>query len=586
MDRLFQESESHNNVSKLHQGMSDRFSGLGSLTIKIFLPLLIILSTVTLFVMPINGYDHVSHLLWIKTFTDLIRAGVLIPRWLPNSFAGLGAPSFYFYPPLAYYLSAVVSIVGTSLSPTAIYHIVGAFATWGSFATFYYMLREFKVTSTRALVPSLIFAFAPYRFFDLYVRNGYGEHLGYMFVPLFFLGLIEILHSSKRLRDFVLLTLSWTAIILSNIPLFLVMAIASVITLLIFRPKPLFNAWLRAALAIFIGSGMAAYYLLPILHFKPYAQLDYVLSRDGPSDPTYYVRCLIAGVNTTLGLIGIGDTLVAIGVVVLFILARKRSREQPVSEESSFRMNLLRNAAWFCIFAQFLAIPYLTLPIWQNLLIMQLVQFTYRFDFLIVFWACVAAAFWDGDRRERILKWTLALWCVAGVGLAGINDLGLKLHLAVVSYTIYDPAEYAPACATRDVAGVIQFATQHAHDDYATPSPALTAGEHLSAMRKPEGGGVLQCKFVAPHTIVLHTFYWPNWKFTIAGREIPSAPIRDGRLSVVLPAGEYTADLSLVRLPIEKQSGNASLAFIGLFFIACIALKRNESTSTGRTREQ
>jgi hypothetical protein len=561
--------------------MSDRLNGLASLAIKIFLPLLILLSTVTLFVMPINGYDHVSHLIWIKSFADLIRAGVLIPRWLPDSFAGLGAPSFYFYPPLAYYLSAIVSILGSSLSPTAIYHIVGAFATWGSFATFYYMLRQFKVPSARAFVPSLIFAFAPYRFFDLYVRNGYGEHVGYMFVPLFFLGLIEILRSSKRLRDFALLTLSWSAIILSNVPLMFVIAIASLFTFLFIRPKQgLLRVWLRAGIAISIGSGIAAYYLLPILHFKPYAQLDYVLSRGGPNDPNYYIRCLLAGVNTTLGLLGITDTLVALAVITLFFLVRKHTDELPKSDESAFRMSLLRNAAWFCIVAQFLSIPYVSLPIWQNLLIMQLVQFTYRFDFLIVFWACVAAAFWDGDRQELVLKWGLVLWCFAGVALATINDVDFKIHLEVVSYTIYDPAEYAPACATRDVAGVIQFATQHAHDDYATPRPALATGEHLIATRKPEGGGVLQCQFTVPHTIVMHTFYWPNWRLSIAGRELPCTPIKDGRLSVRLPAGNYTCDLALVRSSIEVQSGFASLAFLGLFLIACILVKRYETAST------
>jgi hypothetical protein len=42
--------------------------------------------------------DHV----WASQFTELLREGVLYPRWLPWSHEGLGSPVVYYYPPLAF----------------------------------------------------------------------------------------------------------------------------------------------------------------------------------------------------------------------------------------------------------------------------------------------------------------------------------------------------------------------------------------------------------------------------------------------------------------------------------------------------
>src|SRR6202035_739078 len=60
------------------------------------------------FIVPIDGSDHHCQLAWLQEFPDLIRAGVFVPHWLPASFGNFGAPTFYFYPPFAYYLSAAV----------------------------------------------------------------------------------------------------------------------------------------------------------------------------------------------------------------------------------------------------------------------------------------------------------------------------------------------------------------------------------------------------------------------------------------------------------------------------------------------
>src|SRR5271156_5620799 len=54
---------------------------------------------------------------WSAQFTRMIEHGNPYPRWTPASFDGLGSPTFYFYPPLAFWgVAAVGGITGGSAS--------------------------------------------------------------------------------------------------------------------------------------------------------------------------------------------------------------------------------------------------------------------------------------------------------------------------------------------------------------------------------------------------------------------------------------------------------------------------------------
>src|SRR2546421_10864524 len=51
------------------------------------------------------------NLLWPEQFSALVRDGHLYPRWLPHAWSGLGNPTFYFYPPLFFWVSAAIDAV-------------------------------------------------------------------------------------------------------------------------------------------------------------------------------------------------------------------------------------------------------------------------------------------------------------------------------------------------------------------------------------------------------------------------------------------------------------------------------------------
>ena len=49
---------------------------------------------------------------WTRGFARALGEGVLYPRGLAGSFEGLGSPTFYFYPPFAFYLSGGLHLAG------------------------------------------------------------------------------------------------------------------------------------------------------------------------------------------------------------------------------------------------------------------------------------------------------------------------------------------------------------------------------------------------------------------------------------------------------------------------------------------
>lgn len=57
------------------------------------------------------SHSSPQNLTWGSQFADQIRGGVLYPRWLPDSFDGLGGPAFYFYAPVSFWVDALLSLV-------------------------------------------------------------------------------------------------------------------------------------------------------------------------------------------------------------------------------------------------------------------------------------------------------------------------------------------------------------------------------------------------------------------------------------------------------------------------------------------
>src|SRR4051812_30311540 len=101
-------------------------------SVAIVLAITVLLQIVAIFTSSVTGVDAPSQLSLESQFTQLVRSATLIPRWVPTGFYGFGAPSFYFYPPLAFYTSSIASVLTGQTDAVWLFKAVGLLATIGS----------------------------------------------------------------------------------------------------------------------------------------------------------------------------------------------------------------------------------------------------------------------------------------------------------------------------------------------------------------------------------------------------------------------------------------------------------------------
>ena len=191
---------------------------------------------------------------WLDQFADQLRAGHLYPRWLPEAHGGNGSPTFYFYPPLAFYLAAIPNLLGISdyASVVIAFGLGSAFQGWA-------MLR---LTGDRFL--AVVFMLLPYTLYDFYTRGALAEFVAIGWIPLIYLGLT---------RRPALLPFAYAGMIATHLPL------ALLASLFLIAPHLAVTLWKREDLrpkigGLALGILLAGLYLFPALALEGYRKGD------------------------------------------------------------------------------------------------------------------------------------------------------------------------------------------------------------------------------------------------------------------------------------------------------------------------
>ena len=207
---------------------------------------------------------------WADQFTAEIAGGNLYPRWLPLSNAGLGAPVFYYYPPMAFYLTAIFGLLGISTYGS----LIAAF--WASYAlsgvTAWHWLKHHSATPARPIVGALMFMAAPYHLFDFTRRGALAETVAIALIPVVAIGLRRVSEG----RGVILAALAYAGIICTHLPLALLASVFLVLPYALrhWRRLPQF------ALACGLGIGLAALYLLPALALEKHREVAMLYRSD------------------------------------------------------------------------------------------------------------------------------------------------------------------------------------------------------------------------------------------------------------------------------------------------------------------
>lgn len=205
-------------------------------------------------------------------FIECLNRGELPCRWSDSLGKGYGYPWFNYYPPMIYVIPAVLHLTGLSLilSLNLFTFLTFLLAAW----SMYLLVKELTKREDLGFLGSILYTLYPFHAINVFVRGVSAENLAWSFAPLLLLLLYRQAKSSQFVWNLPLLfaVLYLTHIISS----FVLTGLAFVWTLLIARVhrQKLGPALARLALAILVGLGMAAYFIVPALVEKNLVQSD------------------------------------------------------------------------------------------------------------------------------------------------------------------------------------------------------------------------------------------------------------------------------------------------------------------------
>ena len=220
-----------------------------------------------------SGHDFEFHMLsWMEVVAQW-KQGIALPRWAALAHWGYGEARFLFYPPVSWNLGALLG----KLFP---WKMVPGVFIWGAITASgwsMYLLARRWLSRADATFAATLYAANPYVIVIVYWRSALAELLTGCLFPLLLLCVIRA--EQDRVRTIVPLGLLVAAAWLINVPaavmltysLALLAATAAMVT----KDR---RGLVCAAAGVALGAGLAAFYLIPVIHEQSWVQIGEVLT--------------------------------------------------------------------------------------------------------------------------------------------------------------------------------------------------------------------------------------------------------------------------------------------------------------------
>ncbi len=413
---------------------------------------------------------------WTLQFGEALARGEWYPRWLPRSNDGFGSPTFYFYPPLAFYLSGAIHLLGVPVWQAI--NVAGLLALAASGLTMARWLREVGGHPAGAV----LFVVAPYHLGDFYTRAAFAEFVAYLWLPV-----IALAMTTRHRWSGPVLALAYAGLIGTHLPL------AVLTGVLLMPPLALHAAWRlgradlrflaeRAGWAL-LGVGLSAVYLVPALTLQSHTSMGQ--KRPAMFQPfTWSVWHVPEEFRTAL----LCFASIAAGGVVLAVAAAQRER--------SVRF-------WAGLTVGIAALAVGVVPWLWLLPVLKRVEFPWRTLALLEFAAITA---WAMRPPSRVLVGVALLVATFGIasqltwGVMAVRGSTLELRRQIAA-DLWDPPEYLPPTFRQRATEALDHSVDQARlRAFAVQRPGQTVYRQLDfpsweaeryGVRVPKGKGPL-----------------------------------------------------------------------------------------------
>lgn len=150
-----------------------------------------------------GGHDTLFHQMRLFNVVDALRGGQFPVRMGGYGYNGYGSAASVFYPDVFLYMPALMMLTGATVQCAMRVYIIAMHVI--SAAAMYVCARRIFQSRTASTCASVFYTLACYRLMDIYLRDALGEYTAMAVLPVFVLGLWEVVFGdAKRWRTLVL----------------------------------------------------------------------------------------------------------------------------------------------------------------------------------------------------------------------------------------------------------------------------------------------------------------------------------------------------------------------------------------------
>lgn len=554
----------------LMRKITHQFQGLAGNKFFVVLLLLAIIPAVFKLIRPgfYPMYDDMQ-VIRVQQMDVCIKDGQVPCRWVPDLGLGYGYPLYQYYAPLPYYFMEAIHLVGFSYINSV--KLGFMFSIIFASLAFYAFARHFFSKEASFLV-AFLYIYAPFRAQDLYVRGAMGELWGTVSVPFLLYGFEKLIKEKNR-----------GAFLVFSISVF-IFFISHNLTVLIFLPFIILWMLLRMfmlkrggeinvklAFSAFVGIGLAAFYIIPLIFEKNLVHIETLTSGYfGYLQHFLSIKQIFLAMNWGYGpsVLGSGDdAFLGIGPIHTLLAASGF-----FAAVIAYKKKLNKLILPITLFVLFLGYAFLSHQrstfIWKAVG-MDILQFPWRFVMACVFIASVLAGYFVdvfvGKLRIAVvfLVVTVTLLLYGGFfqpkGWIEITDnekLSGELLKKQLTASIYD---YLPKSAIR------------APDDIASEELVIIEG-NVETKSLDKGSNWFEY-YIDVKTdsaeVAIPSYDFPEWKVYLNGSETETGRFGDfGLVSFEVQKGESSINAQLTRsLPRKIGDSVSAIAVVFIGFV-------------------
>ena len=261
--------------------------------------------------------EAILHMSRFVAVDEIIKDGIFPPIINYKFMEGFGYALNLFYGPLTTYIPIILlNIFNTAGMAFKIFSVLTIVL---SAITMYKFMFSVTKRKSMSLIASLIYISVPYKLSNIYSRNAIGEYTAFIFIPVVFEGLYNLINEDKK-KHF-LLIIGIVGLVLSHTITTIYTAFFAIIYLIL-NVKKLKDVeiWKKAIIDIIISFLICAFYAIPLLEHN--FGIEYALfnkDRMNTSGEAVY--------STTLGLeelfaneVGDQEIRFSLGIVLCILL--------------------------------------------------------------------------------------------------------------------------------------------------------------------------------------------------------------------------------------------------------------------------